>query len=164
MHPGWPGLMAETSVVGRWWIPCAAAPGPLLPARLLLSRVQGSTLLGSGFERCLCLQGSVPHVLAARTLRARPLRPQYTDLMLLLKSSNRRKMLTSVSGPQKTAGAHLQSSLTRPQGERERERACMWPGLMWPGLSLKWNLFTFLTSGSCESRPCPTCTIEFFSA
>lgn len=32
---------------------------------------------------------------------------QYTVLMLLLKSSNRRKMLTSVSSPQKTAGTHF---------------------------------------------------------
>lgn len=33
MLPGWPGLMAGISAVGRWEIPGSAALGPLFPSK-----------------------------------------------------------------------------------------------------------------------------------
>lgn len=54
-----------------------------------------SRLKASSFERCLCLQGSVPCALACS-----PSPPPV--LMLLLKSGNHRKVHTSVGSPQKT--------------------------------------------------------------
>lgn len=105
--------------------PLCCSPGTSSPSTTLAEPCPGKHLSRLRLRAMSVPSGlSSPRPGSLRTLRARPPRPQYTVLMLLLKSSNHRKMLTSAAHRRLLAPTY---SLLLPA---HRERACMWPALM----------------------------------
>lgn len=71
MLPGWPGLMAGISTVGRWEIPGPADPGPLFPSKTRAETFPGKHLSTAAASSAVCAfraQFLAAQFLAARTL------------------------------------------------------------------------------------------------